>query len=159
NAYSNTGDGLGMTLRAGFPLQDMEMWQFHPTGIAGVGCLISEATRGEGGYLINKNGERYMERYAPHFKDLACRDVVARSSMIEIREGRGAGPKGDYVLLKLDHLDADVLKKKLPGISELAKTFAGVDVTKEPIPVVPTCHYMMGGIPTTIHGQAIMLEK
>lgn len=159
NAYSNTGDGLGMALRAGFPLQDMEMWQFHPTGIAGVGCLISEATRGEGGYLINKNGERYMERYAPHLKDLACRDIVARSSMIEIREGRGAGPNGDYVLLKLDHLGEEVLKKKLPGISELAKTFAGVDVTKEPIPVVPTCHYMMGGIPTNIHGQAVTLDK
>ncbi len=159
NAYSNTGDGPGMVLRAGFPLQDMEMWQFHPTGIAGVGCLISEATRGEGGYLINKNGERYMERYAPHLKDLACRDIVSRSSMIEIREGRGVGPNGDYVLLKLDHLDPDVLHKKLPGISELAKTFAGVDVTKEPIPVVPTCHYMMGGIPTNIHGQAITVEK
>lgn len=159
NAYSNTGDGLGMALRAGFPLQDMEMWQFHPTGIAGVGCLISEATRGEGGYLLNKNGERYMERYAPHLKDLACRDIVARASMIEIREGRGVGPHGDYVLLKLDHLSEDVLKKKLPGISELAKTFAGVDVTKEPIPVAPTCHYMMGGIPTNIHGQALTLDK
>jgi succinate dehydrogenase / fumarate reductase, flavoprotein subunit len=159
NAYSNTGDGLGMVLRAGFPLQDMEMWQFHPTGIAGVGCLISEATRGEGGYLINKDGERYMERYAPHLKDLACRDIVSRSSMIEIREGRGAGPNGDYVLLKLDHLGRDVLEKRLPGISELAKTFAGVDVSKEPIPVVPTCHYMMGGIPTNIHGQAITMER
>jgi succinate dehydrogenase / fumarate reductase flavoprotein subunit len=159
NAYTNTGDGLGMVLRAGFPVQDMEMWQFHPTGIAGVGVLITEGSRGEGGYLINANGERYMERYDPHLKDLACRDVVARSSMIEIREGRGCGPNKDYVLLKLDHLGADVLKKRLPGITELAKTFAGVDPAKEPIPVVPTCHYMMGGIPTTVHGQAITVDE
>lgn len=158
NAYTNTGDGLGLTLRAGFPVQDMEMWQFHPTGIAGVGALITEGSRGEGGYLLNKDGERYMERYAPHLKDLACRDVVSRSSMIEIREGRGAGPNGDYVLLKLDHLGEEVLKKRLPGISELAKTFAGVDVTKEPIPVVPTCHYMMGGIPTDINGQVVTVD-
>jgi len=159
NAYTNTGDGLGMVLRAGFPVQDMEMWQFHPTGIAGVGVLITEGSRGEGGYLINANGERYMERYDPHLKDLACRDVVARSSMIEIREGRGCGPNKDYVLLKLDHLGADVLNKRLPGITELAKTFAGVDPAKEPIPVVPTCHYMMGGIPTTVHGQAITVDE
>ncbi len=159
NAYTNTGDGLGMVLRAGFPLQDMEMWQFHPTGIAGVGCLISEASRGEGGYLINKNGERFMERYAPHLKDLACRDEVSRSAMTEIREGRGCGPNGDYVLLKLDHLGAEVLKTKLPGISDLAKTFANVDVTKEPVPVVPTCHYMMGGIPTNMHGQVLTVDQ
>lgn len=158
NAYTNTGDGLGMTLRAGFPVQDMEMWQFHPTGIAGVGVLITEGARGEGGFLVNKNGERYMERYAPHLKDLSCRDVVARSSMIEIREGRGAGPLSDHVLLKLDHLSDEVLKTRLPGITELAKTFAGVDIRKDPIPVVPTCHYMMGGIPTNIHGQAITVD-
>jgi len=126
NAYSNTGDGLGMVLR--------EMWQFHPTGIAGVGVLVSEATRGEGGYLINKDGERYMERYAPKKKDLTSRDIVSRSSMIEMREGRGCGPNGDYVLLKLDHLDEKVLHERLPGISELAKTFANVDVSKEPKP-------------------------
>jgi succinate dehydrogenase / fumarate reductase, flavoprotein subunit len=159
NAYSNTGDGLGMALRAGLPLEDMEMWQFHPTGIAGVGVLVTEGSRGEGGYLINKDGERFMERYAPHLKDLACRDVVARSSMIEIREGRGVGPKGDHVLLKLDHLGPEVLKQRLPGITELAKTFAGVDPTKEPIPVVPTCHYLMGGIPTNIHGQVITVDR
>jgi succinate dehydrogenase / fumarate reductase flavoprotein subunit len=148
-----------MVLRAGFPVQDMEMWQFHPTGIAGVGVLITEGSRGEGGYLINCNGERYMERYDPHLKDLACRDVVARSSMIEIREGRGCGPNKDYVLLKLDHLGAEVLHKRLPGITELAKTFAGVDPAKDPIPVVPTCHYMMGGIPTNVHGQAITVDE
>ena len=159
NAYTNTGDGLGMVLRAGFPVQDMEMWQFHPTGIAGVGVLITEGSRGEGGYLINANGERFMERYDPHLKDLACRDVVARASMIEIREGRGCGPNKDYVLLKLDHLGAEVLHKRLPGITELAKTFAGVDPAKDPIPVVPTCHYMMGGIPTNVHGQAITIDE
>lgn len=158
NAYTNTGDGLGMALRAGFPVQDMEMWQFHPTGIAGVGVLITEGARGEGGFLVNKNGERFMERYAPHLKDLSCRDVVARCSMMEIREGRGAGPHHDYVLLKLDHLGEDVLKSRLPGITELARTFAGVDIKKDPIPVVPTCHYMMGGIPTDIHGQAITVN-
>jgi succinate dehydrogenase / fumarate reductase flavoprotein subunit len=158
NALANTGDGLGMVLRAGYPLQDMEMWQFHPTGIAGVGCLITEATRGEGGYLINKDGERFMERYSPKMKDLDCRDVVARSSIQEIREGRGAGPNGDHVLLKLDHLGAEVLNERLPGISESARIFAGVDVTKQPIPVVPTCHYMMGGIPTNIHGQALTVD-
>lgn len=159
NAHINTGDGLGMVLRAGYPLEDMEMWQFHPTGVAGVGVLITEGVRGEGGYLINKDGERFMERYAPHLKDLSCRDVVARSSIQEIRAGRGAGPRGDYVLLKLDHIGADVIKQRLPGIAEIAKTFAGVDVFKEPIPVVPTCHYMMGGIPTNMYGQAITVDR
>jgi succinate dehydrogenase / fumarate reductase flavoprotein subunit len=158
NALINTGDGLGMTLRAGFPLQDMEFWQFHPTGIAEAGCLITEGARGEGGYMLNKNGERFMERHAPHLKDLSCRDVVSRASMIEIREGRGCGPRGDYVLLKLDHLGSDVIEKRLPGIRELAMTFANVDPMKEPIPVVPTCHYLMGGIPTNIHGQALTVD-
>lgn len=155
NAHINTGDGLGMVLRAGLPLQDMEFWQFHPTGIYGSGSLISESVRGEGGYLVNKDGERYMERYAPHLKDLSCRDIVSRSSAIEIREGRGAGPKGEYVLLKADHLGEAVIKSKLPGIRELAITFAGVDPIKDAIPVVPTCHYLMGGIPTNYHGQVI----
>lgn len=158
NAYTNTGDGLGMALRAGFPVQDMEMWQFHPTGIAGVGVLITEGARGEGGFLLNKNGERFMERYAPHLKDLSCRDIVARSSMKEIREGRGAGSNSDHVLLQLSHLNEEVLKSRLPGITELARTFAGVDIRKEPIPVVPTCHYMMGGIPTDIRGQALTVD-
>jgi succinate dehydrogenase / fumarate reductase flavoprotein subunit len=155
NAHINTGDGLGMALRAGIPLQDMEFVQFHPTGIYGSGSLISESVRGEGGYLINKNGERYMERYAPHLKDLSCRDIVSRSSAIEIREGRGCGPKGDYVLLKADHLGEEIIRTRLPGIRELAITFAGVDPVKDPIPVVPTCHYMMGGIPTNFHAQVI----
>lgn len=155
NAHINTGDGMGMALRAGLPVQDMEFWQFHPTGIYGSGSLISESVRGEGGYLINKNGERYMERYAPHLKDLSCRDIVSRYSAIEIREGRGAGPKGDYVLLKADHLGADLIKQRLPSIRELAITFAGVDPIKDPIPVVPTCHYIMGGIPTNYHGQVL----
>ncbi len=155
NAHINTGDGLGMVLRAGLPLQDMEFWQFHPTGIYGSGSLISESVRGEGGYLINKNGERFMERYAPHLKDLSCRDIVSRCAAIEIREGRGAGPKGDYVLLKADHLGEELIKTRLPGIRELAITFAGVDPIKEPIPVVPTCHYLMGGIPTNYHAQVL----
>ena len=155
NALMNTGDGIGMSLRAGFPVQDIEMWQFHPTGIAGAGILVTEGCRGEGGYLINKDGERFMERYAPTAKDLAGRDVMARSMVIEILEGRGAGPDGDYVFLKLDHLGEDVLNSKLPGILELSRTFAHVDPIKEPIPVVPTCHYQMGGIPTTVNGQAI----
>ncbi len=155
NAHMCTGDGAGMALRAGFPLQDMEMWQFHPTGIHGAGVLVTEGCRGEGGYLINKDGERFMERYAPTAKDLAGRDVVARSMVIEILEGRGVGPQGDHVLLKLDHLGAEVLNSRLPGILELSRTFAHVDPVKEPIPVVPTCHYMMGGIPTGVTGQAL----
>ena len=155
NALICTGDGVGMALRAGYPMQDMEMWQFHPTGIYGAGTLVTEGCRGEGGYLINSDGERFMERYAPNAKDLAGRDVVARSMVIEILEGRGCGDKGDHVMLKLDHLGEDVLNAKLPGILELSRTFAHVDPVKEPIPVVPTCHYMMGGIPTNVHGQAL----
>ena len=158
NALMNTGDGVGMVLRAGLVVQDMEMWQFHPTGIAGSGVLVTEGCRGEGGYLINKDGERFMERYAPNAKDLAGRDVVARSIVLEILEGRGVGDNGDHVLLKLDHLGEEVLHSKLPGIVELSKTFAHVDPVKEAIPVVPTCHYMMGGLPTNIHGQAITLN-
>ena len=158
NALMNTGDGTGMALRAGFVQQDMEMWQFHPTGIAGAGTLVTEGCRGEGGYLVNKDGERFMERYAPNAKDLAGRDVVARSMVLEILEGRGAGENGDHVLLKLDHLGEDILHSRLPGIVELSKTFAHVDPVKEPIPVVPTCHYMMGGLPTNIHGQAITVD-
>ncbi|TNC82562.1 MAG: succinate dehydrogenase flavoprotein subunit [Oleiphilus sp.] len=155
NALINTGDGMGMALRAGFPGQDMEMWQFHPTGIYGAGTLVTEGCRGEGGYLINSEGERFMERYAPNAKDLAGRDVVARSMVLEILEGRGCGPNKDHVLLKLDHLGEETLNLRLPGICELSKTFAHVDPVKAPIPVVPTCHYMMGGIPTTIGGEAI----
>ncbi len=155
NALINTGDGLGMTLRAGFPAQDMEMWQFHPTGIHGAGTLVTEGCRGEGGYLINSEGERFMERYAPNAKDLAGRDVVARSMVLEILEGRGCGPNKDHVMLKLDHLGEETLNLRLPGICELSRTFARVDPVKEPIPVVPTCHYMMGGLPTDIGGQAI----
>jgi succinate dehydrogenase / fumarate reductase flavoprotein subunit len=158
NAHINTGDGVGMALRAGFPVQDIEMWQFHPTGIAGAGVLVTEGCRGEGGYLINKDGERFMERYAPNAKDLASRDVVARSMVLEILEGRGCGPEGDHVFLKLDHLGEEVLHSRLPGICELSKTFAHADPVKEPIPVVPTCHYMMGGIPTNIHGQALTID-
>jgi succinate dehydrogenase / fumarate reductase, flavoprotein subunit len=155
NALINTGDGLGMALRAGYPLQDMEMWQFHPTGLAHVGVLMSEGCRGEGGYLINKNGERFMERYAPHVKDLASRDVVSRAIAIEIREGRGCGKDGDHALLKIDHLGSELIQARLPGIRELSMTFANVDPIKDPIPVMPTCHYMMGGIPTNRFGQAI----
>ncbi len=155
NAMICTGDGVGMALRAGYPVQDIEMWQFHPTGIYGAGTLVTEGCRGEGGYLINKDGERFMERYAPNAKDLAGRDVVARSMILEIIEGRGCGPEGDHVMLKLDHLGEKVLNAKLPGILELSRTFAHVDPVKEPIPVVPTCHYMMGGIPTNINGQAL----
>ena len=154
NALINTCDGLAMALRAGFPAQDMEMWQFHPTGIYGAGSLVTEGCRGEGGYLINGDGERFIERYAPNVKDLAGRDVVARSMVLEILEGRGCGENKDHIYLKLDHLGADVLNAKLPGICELSRTFAHVDPIFEPIPVVPTCHYMMGGTPTNIHGQA-----
>ena len=154
NALINTGDGLAMTLRAGLPAQDMEMWQFHPTGIYGAGALVTEGCRGEGGYLINGDGERFMERYAPNVKDLAGRDVVARSMVLEILEGRGCGENKDHIFLKLDHLGADVLNSKLPGICELSRTFAHVDPIFEPIPVVPTCHYMMGGTPTNVSGQA-----
>jgi len=158
NALINTNDDVGMSLRAGLPVQDMEMWQFHPTGIAGAGVLVTEGCRGEGGYLLNKDGERFMERYAPNAKDLASRDVVARAMMMEILDGKGAGPNGDHVFLKLDHLGEEVLHSRLPGICELSKTFAHVDPVKAPIPVVPTCHYMMGGIPTNIHGQALRLS-
>ena len=155
NALINTGDGTGMALRAGLAVQDMEMWQFHPTGIHGAGTLVTEGCRGEGGYLINKDGERFMERYAPNAKDLASRDVVARAMMLEIIEGRGCGPDKDHCFLKLDHLGADLLHKRLPGITELSKTFAGIDPADHPIPVVPTCHYAMGGIPTNVHGQVL----
>lgn len=158
NAHINTGDGIGMSLRAGFPVQDIEMWQFHPTGIAGAGVLVTEGCRGEGGYLVNKDGERFMERYAPNAKDLAGRDVVARSMVLEILEGRGAGPNGDHVFLKLDHLGEETLNAKLPGILELSRTFAHADPVKELVPVVPTCHYMMGGIPTNIDGQALNID-
>ncbi|MFT4059033.1 MAG: succinate dehydrogenase flavoprotein subunit [Legionella sp.] len=156
NAFINTGDGFGMALRAGIPLQDMEMWQFHPTGISEAGTLVTEGCRGEGGYLINKDGERFMERYAPRAKDLASRDVVARSMALEMRAGKGFDPGGiDYVKLKLDHLGADLIKSRLPGIRELSIKFAGVDPIVEPIPVVPTCHYSMGGIPTNMYGQVV----
>ncbi len=159
NALINTGDGVGMALRAGLPVQDMEMWQFHPTGIAGAGVLVTEGCRGEGGYLINAAGERLMERYAPHAKDLASRDVVARAMALEIREGRGFETNGvGHVKLKLDHLGADLIKTRLPGIRELSMTFAGVDPIKEPIPVVPTCHYMMGGLPTNVSGQVLTVD-
>lgn len=155
NAFINTGDGLGMAARAGIPLEDMEFWQFHPTGVAGAGVLITEGVRGEGGFLLNKNGERFMERYAPTVKDLASRDVVARAMATEIKEGRGAGKEADHILLKLDHLGADIIDKRLPGIREIAKKFANVDPAKDPIPVVPTCHYQMGGVPTNMHGQVL----
>ena len=156
NAFINTGDGLGMASRAGFPLQDMEFWQFHPTGIAGAGVLVTEGCRGEGGVLRNKDGERFMERYAPNAKDLACRDVVSRSIALELREGRGFNPDGiDHVVLDLTHLGEEVISSRLPGIREVSKTFAHVDPVSNPIPVVPTCHYMMGGIPTNKHGQVI----
>ncbi|MBV9993621.1 MAG: succinate dehydrogenase flavoprotein subunit [Caulobacteraceae bacterium] len=156
-AHTQTGDGAGMVLRAGLPLQDMEFVQFHPTGIYGAGCLITEGARGEGGYLTNSAGERFMERYAPSVKDLAPRDMVSRAMTMEIREGRGVGPKKDHIFLHLDHLDPKLLHERLPGISETAKIFSGVDVTKEPIPVLPTVHYNMGGIPTTYHGEAVTL--
>ena len=159
NAFTNTGDGIGLVLRAGLPVQDMEFWQFHPTGLAGVGALMTEGCRGEGGYLLNGQGERFMERYSPHLKDLDCRDIVSRSSIIEILEGRGAGPEKDYVLLKLDHLGEKTLNERLPGILELSRKFLNIDPVKQPVPVVPTCHYQMGGIPTTIHGQVINRVK
>lgn len=155
NAHINTGDGMAIALRAGIPLQDMEFFQFHPTGIAGKGMLITEGARGEGGYLLNKDGERFMERYAPKAKDLASRDVVSRAIAIEVREGRGCGPDGNYVLLKLDHLGADVVKKRLPGIRDTVKTFLHIDPVNEPIPVFPTAHYTMGGIPTNRFGQVV----
>jgi succinate dehydrogenase / fumarate reductase, flavoprotein subunit len=155
SAHICTGDGNAMVLRAGLPLQDMEFVQFHPTGIYGAGCLITEGSRGEGGYLVNSQGERFMERYAPSAKDLASRDVVSRAMTIEIREGRGVGKKKDHIFLHLDHLDPKILHERLPGISESAQIFAGVDVTREPIPVIPTAHYNMGGIPTNYHGEVL----
>ena len=155
NAFINTGDGMGMAARAGVPLEDMEFWQFHPTGVAGAGVLLTEGCRGEGGILRNKNGERFMERYAPTLKDLAPRDFVSRSMDQEIKEGRGCGPNGDYVVLDLTHIGAETIHKRLPSVYEIGVNFANVDVTKEPIPVVPTIHYQMGGIPTNIHGQVV----
>ena len=156
NAFINTGDGLGMAARSGIPLQDMEFWQFHPTGVAGAGVLLTEGCRGEGAILLNSNGERFMERYAPTLKDLAPRDFVSRSMDQEIKEGRGCGPNKDYILLKLDHLGAETIHKRLPSVYEIGVNFANVDITKEPIPVVPTIHYMMGGIPTNINGQVVV---
>ncbi|WP_341813827.1 succinate dehydrogenase flavoprotein subunit [Wolbachia endosymbiont (group A) of Lasioglossum villosulum] len=159
SAHTCTGDGNGMVVRAGLPLEDMEFVQFHPTGIYGSGCLMTEGCRGEGGYLVNSQGEKFMERYAPKARDLASRDVVSRAITIEIREGRGVGPKKDHMYLTIAHLDPEVIKLRLPGISETARTFAGVDVTKDPIPVIPTVHYNMGGIPTNYYGEVITLKQ
>ncbi|WP_332827251.1 succinate dehydrogenase flavoprotein subunit [Ramlibacter sp.] len=159
NAFINTGDGLGMAARAGIPLEDMEFWQFHPTGVAGAGVLLTEGCRGEGAILLNSNGERFMERYAPTLKDLAPRDFVSRSMDQEIKEGRGCGPNKDYVLLKLDHLGSETIHKRLPSVYEIGVNFANVDITREPIPVVPTIHYQMGGIPTNIHGQVVLQKN
>jgi len=156
NAFINTGDGLGMAARAGIPLQDMEFWQFHPTGVSGAGVLLTEGCRGEGAYLVNANGERFMERYAPTLKDLAPRDFVSRCMDQEIKEGRGCGPNKDHVLLNFSYLDADTIHKRLPSVYEIGVNFANVDITKEPIPVVPTIHYQMGGIPTNINGQVVV---
>ncbi len=156
NALINTGDGLGMVLRAGLPLEDMEFWQFHPTGLAGSGSLVTEGARGEGGYLVNRDGERFMQRYAPHAQDLASRDVVSRAIATEIHQGRGCGPQADHILLKLEHLGEKLIAERLPGIRELSIRFAGIDAVKAPIPVAPTAHYMMGGIPTNLHGQVVM---
>jgi len=156
NAFINTGDGMGIAARAGIPLEDMEFWQFHPTGVAGAGVLVTEGVRGEGGILLNKHGERFMERYAPTLKDLAPRDFVSRSMDQEIKEGRSCGPEGDHVLLKLDHLGAETIMKRLPSIREIAIKFANVDPIKDPIPVVPTIHYQMGGIPTNVYGQVVL---
>ncbi|BCX52187.1 MULTISPECIES: succinate dehydrogenase flavoprotein subunit [Comamonas] len=158
NAFINTGDGLGMAARAGIPLQDMEFWQFHPTGVAGAGVLLTEGCRGEGAILLNSEGERFMERYAPTLKDLAPRDFVSRSMDQEIKEGRGCGPNKDYILMKLDHLGAETIRKRLPSVEEIGHNFANVDITKEPIPVVPTIHYQMGGIPTNINGQVVVWD-
>ena len=156
NAFINTGDGLGMAARAGIPLEDMEFWQFHPTGVAGAGVLLTEGCRGEGAILLNSNGERFMERYAPTLKDLAPRDFVSRSMDQEIKEGRGCGPNKDYILLDMTHLGADTIRKRLPSVEEIGHNFANVDITKEAIPVVPTIHYQMGGIPTNVHGQVVI---
>ena len=159
SAHTCTGDGSAMVLRAGLPVQDMEFVQFHPTGIYGSGCLITEGSRGEGGYLTNSDGERFMERYAPNAKDLASRDVVSRSMTIEIREGRGVGEESDHIHLHLEHLGAEVVDERLPGIAETAQIFAGVDVTKEPIPVLPTVHYNMGGVPANFNGEALTSKE
>jgi len=159
NAFINTGDGLGMAARAGIPLQDMEFWQFHPTGVAGAGVLLTEGCRGEGAILLNSDGERFMERYAPTLKDLAPRDFVSRCMDQEIKEGRGCGPNKDHILMKLDHLGADTIRKRLPSVEEIGHNFANVDITREPIPVVPTIHYQMGGVPTNLHGQVVVWDS